>query len=121
MKCCINTSMLLSNIDIENIEQIGYNRYYFTRSKKGWLKLKNKYGKCVFHNGKVCIIYDNRPEGCMLYPLIFNSENKSAAVDEDCPYENCFKFNKKSVNQLFSLVTRIISERKNRKKIKKII
>ena len=57
----------------------------------------------------------------MLYPLIFNRENKSAAVDEDCPYENCFSFNKKSVNQLYRLVTRIVTERKNRKKNKKII
>jgi len=107
--------MLLSNRDIEKIEQLGYDRYYFRKSKKGWLKLKNKNGKCVFHNGKICIIYNNRPEGCMLYPLIFNRENKSAIVDEDCPYENYFRFNKKSVNQLYSLVTRIIYERKNRR------
>jgi len=116
MKCCINTSMLLSNIDIENIEQIGYNRYYFTRSKKGWLKLKNKDGKCVFHNGKICLVYQNRPEGCELYPLIFNKESNSAVVDEDCPYGDNFSFNKKSVNQLFKLVTQIISERRSRKK-----
>ena len=109
--------MLLSNNDIEKIEHIGYDRNYFIKSKKGWLKLKNKDGKCIFHNGKMCVIYDNRPEGCTLYPLIFDRENKSAVVDEDCPYENCFRFNKKSVNQLYSLVTRIISERKNRKKI----
>jgi len=113
--------MLLSNNDIEKIEQLGYNRYFFTKSKKGWLKLKNKDGKCVFHNGNICIIYDNRPEGCMLYPLIFNEENKCAVVDEDCPYENCFRFNKKSFNQLYALVTRITDERKNRKKNKKII
>jgi len=109
--------MLLSNNDIEKIEHIGYDRNYFIKSKKGWLKLKNKDGKCIFHNGKMCVIYDNRPEGCTLYPLIFDRENKSAVVDEDCPYENCFRFNKKSVNQLYSLVTRIISERKNKKSL----
>jgi Fe-S-cluster containining protein len=108
--------MLLSNKDIEKIEQIGYNRHYFIKSKKGWLKLKNKDGKCVFHNGKICMIYNKRPEGCILYPLIFNGENKSAVVDEYCPFKNCFRFNKKNVNQLYCLVTRIISERKNRKK-----
>ena len=108
--------MLLSNRDIKKIEQLGYNRHYFTKSKKGWLKIKNKDGKCVFHNGKICTIYDNRPEGCMLYPLIFNKENKSAVVDEDCPYENCFRFNEKSINQLSMLVTKIINERKTRKK-----
>jgi Fe-S-cluster containining protein len=108
--------MLLSNRDIKKIEQIGYDRHYFTKLKKGLIKLKNKDGKCVFHNGKICIIYDNRPEGCMLYPLIFNKENKSAIIDEDCPYENSFRFNKKSINQLSMLVTKIINERKTRKK-----
>ena len=108
--------MLLSDRDIKKIEQIGYNRHYFTKSKKGWLKLKNKDGKCVFHNGKICLIYENRPEGCKLYPLIFNKESNSAVIDEECPYGDNFRFNKKSVNQLFKLVTRIVSERKIRKK-----
>jgi len=112
--------MLLSDNDILKIEDTGYNRKYFTKSKKGWLKLKNKDGKCVFHNGKICVIYDNRPEGCKLYPLIFNKENKSAIIDEECPYQDEFRFNKKNVNQLYRLVTQIINERKNRKKSKKI-
>jgi len=116
IKCCIKTSMLLSNRDIEKIEQLGYDRHYFTKSKKGWLKLKNKDGKCVFHNGKVCIIYDNKPEGCILYPLIFDRENKSAVVDEDCPYENCFRFSKKDIKRLYNLITQITDERKNRRK-----
>jgi len=107
--------MLLSNNDIEKIEKLGYNRHFFTKSKKGWLKLKNKDGKCVFHNGKICLIYDNRPEGCMLYPLIFDKLYNSAIVDEDCPYDNSFRFDKKSINQLYELITRIISERKLRK------
>jgi len=110
--------MLLSNRDIEKIKQIGYDRNYFTKSKKGWLKLKNIDGKCVFLSGKTCIIYENRPEGCMLYPLIYNREIKSAVVDEDCPYENCFRFNKKSVSQLYKLIERIYDERENRKKQK---
>lgn len=108
--------MLLSNDDIEKIEKIGYNRYYFTKSKKGWLKLKNEDGKCVFQNGKICTIYENRPEGCKLYPLIYSKESKSAVFDEVCPYVDNFKFNKRSVIQLYKLVTKIVSERTSRKK-----
>jgi len=108
--------MLLSNSDIQKIEKKGYNRNYFVKSKKGWLKLKNNDGKCVFHNGKICLIYESRPKGCKLYPLIFNKEYKSAVVDEDCQYEDSFRFNKKDVNQLYRLITQMISERKNRKK-----
>jgi len=110
--------MLLSDDDIKKIEKIGFDNHYFVRSKKGWLKLKNKDGKCVFHNGKICIIYNDRPEGCILYPLIFNEEEKSAVVDDKCPYKNYFRFNTKKVNQLYRLVTKIIFERKNRKKFK---
>lgn len=107
--------MLLSNSDIQNIENIGYNRNYFVRNKNGWLKLKNKDGRCVFHNGEKCIICDHRPEGCKLYPLIFDDDYKRAIIDKDCPYHEYFKFNKKDINQLFTLVNKIFNERKNRK------
>jgi len=108
--------MLLSNNDIKNIENKGFNRNFFVKSKKGWLILKNKDGKCVFHNGKICLIYESRPEGCKLYPLIFNRELKSAIVDEECPYQDNFRFDKKNVNQLYRLVTQMIYERNIRKK-----
>jgi len=107
--------MLLSNNDIEKIEKIGYNRHYFTKSKKGWLKLKNKDGRCIFHNGKICLIYDNRSDGCKLYPLIYNRESQSAIVDEDCPYEDSFRFNKKDITQLSRLVNQITFERKKQR------
>jgi len=113
--------MLLSDSDIQKIENIGYDKNYFTRSKKGWLKLKNKDGRCVFHNGKICLIYENRPEGCILYPLIFDKEKNCVIVDEECPYQDRFRFNKKSINQLSMLVTKIINERKARKNKKKYL
>jgi len=108
--------MLLTNSDIQKIENIGYDKNYFARNKKGWIKLKNIEGRCVFHNGKICLIYENRPEGCVLYPLIFNRENNSAIVDEECPFQEKFKFNKKNINQLSVLIRKIIDERKERKK-----
>jgi len=107
--------MLLSNKDIERMEKMDYNRTFFTKSKKGWIKLKNKNGRCVFHNGKICLIYDNKPEGCGLYPLIFDKESKSAVIDDECPYADSFRFNKGDINQLCDLVTQIINERKNRR------
>lgn len=110
IKCCLETSMLLSNSDIQNIENIGYKKKNFVRINNRWFYLKNKNGRCVFHNGKKCMIYDNRPEGCKLYPLIFDEEHKKAIVDKDCPYDKIFKFNKKDVNQLFSLVNKIFNE-----------
>jgi len=106
--------MLLSNNDIEKIEKKGYNRNYFVKSKKGWLKLKNKDRKCVFHNGKICLIYESRPEGCKLYPLIFNKEYKSAVVDDECPYRDILRFNLNDIKKLYKLILKIESERKIR-------
>ena len=108
--------MLLSNNDIYEIEKIGFDNHYYVRSKNGWLKLKNKDGRCIFHDGKTCLIYESRPEGCKLYPLIFNKEYKSAVVDEECPYGDNFRFDKLDINQLYDLVSRIKNERTFRRK-----
>lgn len=108
--------MLLSKNDIEKIQKIGYSINFFVRKEKGFLKLKNKNGRCVFHNGKICLIYDNRPEGCKLYPLIFNKIFQSAMVDDECLFKDGFRFNKKDVNQLYRLVKQIEFERNIRRR-----
>ena len=115
IKCCIETSMPLSNEDIESIQRIGYDKNHFVRLKEGWLKLKNENGRCVFHNGKICLIYENRPEGCRSYPLIFNEECKSAVVDEECPHKDSFKFTQEDIDKLQELINRLKSQRNDRK------
>jgi Fe-S-cluster containining protein len=107
--------MILSNDDIKSIEGMGYDKNYFVRIKEGWLKLKNKDGRCVFHNGKICLIYKNRPEGCKIYPLIFNEELGSAVIDEECPHKDSFKFNSEDINKLHDLIAKLKLERDNRK------
>ncbi|KYK28878.1 hypothetical protein AYK20_06485 [Thermoplasmatales archaeon SG8-52-1] len=109
--------MILSNNDIEKIQNIGYNKNFFVKRSDGWKKLKNKNGKCVFHNGKICMIYDQRPEGCKLYPLIFNIELKSAIIDSFCPYKNDFSFNLEDSKKLYDVIKQIIYEKCNNKKI----
>ena len=121
IKCCKQTSMLLSYKDIGRIQNKGFNINYFVRKKNGWLKLKNKDGKCVFHNGKICLIYDSRPDGCKIYPLIFNEENKNAVIDKECPYKDSFNFNSKDTKKLYSLINQLKSERNNRKKKIKLL
>ena len=110
--------MILSNNDIEKIQKIGYTKNFFVRKKDGWMKLKNKNGRCVFHNGKICIIYNQRPEGCRLYPLIFNIELKSAVIDNFCPYGNNFSLKLEDSKKLYDLLKQINSEKYNNKKNK---
>lgn len=116
-QCCIKTNMILSYRDIENIQKLGYDRKFFVLKHKGWLQLKNNNGRCVFHNGKQCTIYHNRPEGCTLYPVVYSKDNNCAILDIECPQKHCFSISNtesQQLNFLISLLEKERTERKNR-------
>jgi len=103
--------MLLSHQDIDRIKRLGFYTNFFVTGRAGWLQLKNQDGRCVFHSGIICTIYENRPEGCQLYPIIFDKENNCAILDEECPYRTKFLITMSSRKKLFHLISRIESER----------
>jgi Fe-S-cluster containining protein len=117
--------MVLSYHDIENIQKIGYDRQFFVSENKGWLQLKNHQGRCVFHNRTRCTIYDHRPEGCTLYPVVYDKDNNSAILDKECPQKHRFSLSKAKSQQLDLLISILEKERtertqsKNHKKRKK--
>ncbi len=106
--------MILSNRDIETIETLGYMTGFFVSENKEWLQLKNSHGRCVFHKGNECTIYDHRPEGCRLYPVVYDKTNKKAILDDECPRRNCFSLSKTKVKQLTTLVCLLEKERTQR-------
>ena len=110
-QCCLETNMPLSNQDIERIRGLGFDTNFFANESEGWLQLKNHDGRCVFHNGKICSIYENRPEGCRLYPIIYDKDKNCAILDEDCPHRNKFQLSKGIMKQLYDLVSRLECER----------
>jgi len=114
IKCCKETKMLLSEKDIERIKKLGFSYEFFVDQINGWLQLKNREGLCVFHNGKQCAIYKNRPEGCQLYPLIYDKDNNCAVLDEECPYRTEFLRTNDLRKKLLSLVSRVEVERSKR-------
>ena len=114
IKCCQETRMPLTNKDIERITSIGFKTKFFIKSRNGWLQLKNKDGRCTFNNGLMCLIYKNRPEGCKLYPIIYDKDNNCAILDEECPYRTKFLINNSLRKKLFNLVQRVEIEKKNR-------
>lgn len=113
-QCCLETEMLLSNGDIERIKSLGFPQNFFVIKRDGWLQLKNYNGRCVFHNGTKCSIYKNRPEGCILYPIIQN-EDMNATFDEDCPHSDKFEISETMIRQASDLVSKLRDERKQRK------
>jgi uncharacterized protein len=116
IQCCLDTMMILCQDDVKRIKNLGFNQDFFVLQKDGWLMLKNHDGRCVFHNGKRCTIYDNRPIGCRLYPVIFDKDENCAVLDNDCPYGNCFEITEAIVNKLHDVVRKVESEKYKRKK-----
>ena len=67
---------------IDRIKSLGFSHDFFVDTRNGWLQLKNRDGRCVFHNGIKCLIYEDRPEGCQLYPITFDNDNNCAILDD---------------------------------------
>ena len=81
--CCIGTEMVLTRSDIKRIERAGYRGFY--RHSRGFYKLKNIRGKCIFlGEDNLCRIYSIRPKGCRVYPLIYDQE-RGVTLDPLCP------------------------------------
>lgn len=84
--CCKETMMELSSEDIEWLERKGYRLKEFAVINDGVTQLRNVNGYCCFYSraNKKCKIYEIRPVGCYLYPIV-HLENEGAIVDELCP------------------------------------
>ena len=91
VKCCIETRMPLSRIDIERISRQGYRFKDFVVKRKRERHLKNRKGRCVFLGDKGCKIYSFRPEGCRLYPMVYNENYRKVVIHGLCPYGHEFQ------------------------------
>jgi len=78
--------MELSSEDITRLEEIGYRLEDFAVTEDGVTRLRNVDGYCVFYSraDKKCQIYEKRPMGCYLYPVVYLA-NEGAVVDDLCP------------------------------------
>ena len=78
--------MLLTEKDIQTLENQGYQRESFSRiDESGYAKLRNRKRHCTFYNPekRECTVYELRPEGCRVYPVILDEE-KGIVADVIC-------------------------------------
>jgi uncharacterized protein len=112
--------MFLLDEDIKRIAGLGYDEHFFVELQEGFNALRNSTaGRCVFHDGTKCTIYENRPRGCELYPIIFDVDEKSTVKDTFCPYRDEFNILRETKHELPILYSQLVSERSGRFKIKK--
>lgn len=111
--------MLLLDEDLQRISGLGYNLDFFSsKTSEDFKILKNsKEGRCVFHDGTNCTIYENRPAGCKLYPIVFNEDSMSAVKDYSCPFRDEFPLSRNANKQLSNIYPQLLRERMNRLKL----
>ena len=107
VKCCIETHMPLTRFDIERILKQGYKIKDFVVKRKRERQLKNVNSRCVFLGDNGCKIYSFRPEGCRLYPLVYNENKGKGVIHDFCPYGHEFKVSRDDIEKLYALIKKL--------------
>ncbi len=89
--CCVGTRMTLTEADVERLRSTGARRFS-RRNRDGVPQLVNRGGRCVFLIDGQCSVYEHRPEGCRLYPLILDLDVDEVVRDDFCPWRDEFEF-----------------------------
>ena len=89
-ECCLETEMPLSEKDITRIADLGYKIEDFLEEQDGFMVLRNIDNHCFFLKNGKCTIYNNRPEGCRYYPLIYDLETDEFVIDDLCIHADDF-------------------------------
>lgn len=88
-KCCHETQMPLTFADIDRLTALGNRLNEFSvNDADGSIRLRNVAdGSCFFleKNGR-CRVNDTKPEGCRLYPFIWDEGARKTIRDDYCPY-----------------------------------
>lgn len=106
--------MPLLDSEVERLRGLGHSDFTHA-DDEGYIRLRNIDGRCVFHDGLRCTIYDNRPLGCRSYPVVYSLEDKKAVHDSDCPHTDSFPISEKNEETILLLVHAIDEEARVRK------
>lgn len=134
--CCHDTEMLLTLSDVERIQAARPDTQFHFVADDGFLQLRTRDAPpvsgwqggpsqsstlaanvaprpCIFlNNVGHCSIHDVRPEGCRLYPGVWDEEIRKAALDaEHCPHTAGFNLAAGTKDALQRLATRLVAER----------
>ena len=85
-RCCWGTEMPLTEEDVARLESLGFRREEFSVVKDVVRVLRNVDGHCFFLDPSTgrCRVYEHRPLGCRLYPLVY-VPGVGVDLDPECP------------------------------------
>jgi Fe-S-cluster containining protein len=116
IECCLETEMPLTRVDMRRIAREGFRLSDFAIKVGVEWRLRNSSGRCFFLSGGLCRIYSLRPEGCRLYPLVYNEDTGKPAIDDLCPHRVEFETDKEDVTSLIKLIRRLEKEAEKERK-----
>ena len=120
--CCHDTEMLLTNDDVRRLEALRPGLAFAALADDGYLQLRSRdappvrgmKGKpCVFlDEAGRCSVHDHRPEGCRLYPAIWDDDAGQAVLDAGhCPFTAGFLLPMATQDAVRRLAQRLHAER----------
>lgn len=132
--CCHDVEMLLTDADLERIRGVTGRDDFWFQADDGYLQLRTKAAPpavgwqggpllpiptgappvpCTFLNvAGECTIHDVRPEGCRLYPAVWDDALRGAELDSDyCPHTDGFGLPPATVDAVRRLATKLETER----------
>jgi len=129
--CCHDVEMLLTNADLARITAARPGLDFHFLADDGYLQLRTRDGPpatgshaapgssprpCIFLAPTgTCTIHELRPEGCRLYPAVWDDALRGAELDMDyCPHTDGFRLPAATVDAVRRLAGRLESERQAR-------
>jgi hypothetical protein len=129
--CCHDVEMLLTDADVARIAAARPGIDFHFQADDGYLQLRTRHGRpaagahaapgaaprpCIFlASDGACTIHAVRPEGCRLYPAVWDDALRGAELDADyCPHTDRFILDDATTAAVRSLAGRLHQERRAR-------
>ena len=120
--CCHDTEMLLTEDDVRRLAGAAPGLTFHVRTADGYLQLRTRdappapgmAGKpCVFLDAQGrCSVHAARPEGCRLYPAMWDEDAGRAVLDTSgCPHTDGFLLPRATHDAVRRLAARLHAER----------
>ncbi len=125
-QCCHDIEMLLTEADLERLQAARPGEEFWFQADDDYLQLRTRDGPpatgspggspCWFlGDDGLCTVWADRPEGCRLYPAVWDDGLRRAVLDSDyCPHTDGFRLPKAMDDATRRLAGRLEGERDER-------
>jgi len=99
--------MPLTREDVARLSGLGFKAKDFVYGHGRMRVLRNVGGRCFFLCEGGCAVYEDRPEGCRLYPLVYDEAKSRFVLDSLCPHRDEFMVGEVDRVALRSLIRKL--------------